>query len=1125
MRRGGKHNAVRYVKKQSPTKESEAPSSVSATDPSAEIIVPVAAPPVSAAAKPEEAAKKPDAPVSLAPLYTSLDTALPESEVKRLSTALLAELAISLSSSSAPKEEEKDKDKDKDKEKKPLVPIPTTDTELPRAVHALIVRLYRLKKSLADPISGILGSYRGIAALREMDEAMLGGLVDIILDVVVQRKIKEERIGCLRLLSYMIYENHRMQGLVERLLDPVVAQCAKIAEDPKVARQAFNCLGNILSQYSELVRPKADSLLNVTLEAFHKVADTFRTEITSHVKEVQTITRCLSYCLAFPKTLSADLLEALFLKLYKLLFLGTPYINLKIFCPKATTPVKPAASTSSSSSGSEISDPEEACVPASAESVNTHDQFGKIRTHVLLCIQHMCRLNDRFMFDKWHLLLPRYVFAAPVATDKEGHSCWALDLDKIKKWSTSTEPNFLLFLGLSKDPKVRLAVASTISAVIDRSPIRTWQGALVWAGTGKKKSSAHAFMGLSEILGNAVVSFHYLLIYYLSTEPDPTVQLQLLKAQSVLLSVTQYQKMPPGLITYTLRETSWRFLTGPTPKPDPIQLLCLNCITSVGNQRVPHPEFEHEFLRTDSPTSIVKFIVGLGTSNKEIGRSMECMVLLAKLCKNYSSALQPYWHELLDYLKAVFKDGVANTTLGCVRFIEEYVKHYNALIYMNPTQSPEKLPPDIFGNKEFVDMLEEIIRAQCVDKFPAAVSDMQTAIMNVFGIMSETQWAKLSAPVVSKAVEFVMGVQGTGMAQSVALKAVGSMVTYGLFSKSHDFVQKTVAKIVANRADTSMLVATKNSWALANLSYCLEGLAKLERYPELGDCALIYARSLKEKVSSNGIRALGYILKKAETKEHFFIGKQPLDSVLQVVVSHLGVKSPKIAWNACVAIGNILTNPSLPRPCLLYSSATFDALLVVIADKPNIKTKIHAIQALQSYRTKEEYGECYVRVLAALLGLNSEIGMMQFEDVTEYKYRDKLETTIIDTVSYMLDLWGTSKSDADSISELFLNQYAGQALGTSVKYLRRLLKISAGEASLSKEEAKALAQTHDSALRKVQTMAAKIAGWVKRSAKAHVSFGVLEQFQEIASTSLDLFHFMQCLAVIRIKAKFSQTFQ
>jgi len=965
--------------------------------------------------------------------------------------------------------------------------------ELAKVANDLITRLYKAKRSLNAFIYEIMGSSKGVNMLKELNEDQIKNFVDIILNVINHGKLKDDQVVCLRLLSNLIYDNYRTRNHIEAIFPAIIDKCRLITEEPKISRQAFNCLGNLLGQCPDTFKSKSEFILSIIIPAFHKVTSYTKPEITSHTSQIQVVVRCLSYCLSYPKILPTDTLEEIFMKVYRLLFIGTPYANFKIASGKTGTTTAATALTSASS-GSEVSDTD--------ETESGFDKYGKVRVQSLMCIQQMCRLNSKFIFEKWHLLLSRHAFNAQNAFGNK----WELDSESIKKLCINTEPHILILMQLSKDSKVKAAAATTIGSIIEHSPMKTWQGSLGIPKDSHKKKLSH--LSLSEILGNVTVNLHYILPYYLDSETDQTVRVQLLKSISILLSITQYQKIPEGLITYILSKTVWKFLE--EEKEKPILSCAINCFTSVANQKYAYTEFEKEFLNYDSKRSIIRFVLILGT-NDIVGRSMDCLTLLSKITKNYSQSLQAYWPILWPYIDLVLKDQIEQTTLGSIGFIEEYIKHYNEQIYMN--QSSPGI--ELFQSKELVTLIQNWIHELLSS--PES-NELQINIIDVLGIMSELQWQMISKEATNIAVNFILNFNGTGMAQSVVLKAIGNMVTYKMFNEDKKFISKVVEKLIVNKSDKTMIVGIKNSWALANLCYCLEDLAKLDKFAELAECALGYSQLSKEKICCNGIRALGYVLKKADFKKSK-VFKLPLNSVLKVIISHLSAKTPKISWNSCVAIGNVLSNPTLPTDCILYFPETFNALIDVIANRPNIKTKMHAIQALKVYKSKEEYGTSFEKLVIALINVYENIGKMQLEDVTEYKYRDKFETTIIDSLCYMLNIRDTTETEADFISQSILNNHAGELLAVIVVYLQRLLKIE------TKEETKIIIQESETILNNIKGVMRKVSEWIKKSTKAHVSFGVVDQVNELATAAIENYPNLQTLVITKVKPKFIQSFQ
>jgi hypothetical protein len=60
-------------------------------------------------------------------------------------------------------------------------------------------------------------------------------------------------------------------------------------------------------------------------------------------------------------------------------------------------------------------------------------------------------------------------------------------------------------------------------------------------------------------------------------------------------------------------------------------------------------------------------------------------------------------------------------------------------------------------------------------------------------------------------------------------------------------------------------------------------------------------------------------------------------------------KSPKIAWNSCVALANILDNKTLDKTEMIFSKLSIYPLLKALEKSQNYKTKIHAASTLMKF--------------------------------------------------------------------------------------------------------------------------------------------------------------------------------
>ena len=186
------------------------------------------------------------------------------------------------------------------------------------------------------------------------------------------------------------------------------------------------------------------------------------------------------------------------------------------------------------------------------------------------------------------------------------------------------------------------------------------------------------------------------------------------------------------------------------------------------------------------------------------------------------------------------------------------------------------------------------------------------------------------------------------------------------------FLKKVHQMVFEFAGDGNLNVQIRNSWTHANLSFIHKALPSEDEY--LAQESLIisvnYSLSSKEKVSSNGLRSLGYFLQQVDVKVleqktlatlrkssqqlhrlSSALGPRPLtlDTLILIIQESLESKSPKIAWNSCVALANILDNKTLTGSEVLFSKKSVQPLLKALEQNANFKTKIHAASTLEKF--------------------------------------------------------------------------------------------------------------------------------------------------------------------------------
>lgn len=74
-----------------------------------------------------------------------------------------------------------------------------------------------------------------------------------------------------------------------------------------------------------------------------------------------------------------------------------------------------------------------------------------------------------------------------------------------------------------------------------------------------------------------------------------------------------------------------------------------------------------------------------------------------------------------------------------------------------------------------------------------------------------------------------------------------------------------------------------------------------------------------------------------------------IDTLIGIILDNLDSKFPKLAWNSCVALANILDNPSFQGNEVIFSQKSLKPLIKALEQSSNFKTKIHAATTLMKF--------------------------------------------------------------------------------------------------------------------------------------------------------------------------------
>ncbi|XP_064083632.1 HEAT repeat-containing protein 6-like isoform X2 [Macrobrachium nipponense] len=194
------------------------------------------------------------------------------------------------------------------------------------------------------------------------------------------------------------------------------------------------------------------------------------------------------------------------------------------------------------------------------------------------------------------------------------------------------------------------------------------------------------------------------------------------------------------------------------------------------------------------------------------------------------------------------------------------------------------------------------------------------------------------------------------------------------------------------------------SWALANMSSVLEVYCENWKQTESGSqdkflSSQLIARLLevgirtcndKNKIRTHGVRCVGNVTSflKASQAVHPSIAPLVTKSVEMLVTCCSTGNNMKTRWNACYALGNILSSGRLPITTVSWRGQVLMTLGKLLESFKNYKVRIQACSALCSLRSREEFGTEYVAIWHVLFsGLDNAQNIIDYQEI---RHRDEL---------------------------------------------------------------------------------------------------------------------------------------
>jgi len=659
-----------------------------------------------------------------------------------------------------------------------------------------------------------------------------------------------------------------------------------------------------------------------------------------------------------------------------------------------------ASQSPSSSSESEYSDSE------SGQRDHVKSILLRIRQNAAVSIQGTLRCCDqRSKFSCWLILVP----------------------DSI----SDNDPNLLHSLAMEMSPKIRSSILIALMELIDGS-----KGFLdsvvnvIHRVTPITTVSSKSFTPFSVKLNHSIHILHDTLLTTLHREQTDIEKDKVIKCLTLLMLNSPYRKIGIDYLPDIIRNISYLIHAKEIALVQSI-LTCLAASMSVDatnqqvlklliSSRIPSKNDDLVGIKgtvVDSKQAdswlttfcLEELSVAAKDEAKELRLTSECIQLMTVVLRCHPKLIKSEQRDkLIDLCIHVFLFHTdATISYHTIKLLEEVSKYFasNYLISKDGTEG------NAFWKKMLSGAIPQYLHIQPEKpiKGQAAICDWVSNIGSFF-----FQSLKNPNQIFIKTILIGLASSEHPLLSAAAVRALGVIIDYECMKEDVWFVVDVTRAILQQLDNPSVNVRLKAAWSLANLCDFIDQNGFLvKEYPESMIIQLFeYATKAaldNDKVSSNGVRALGNILKHFPKKlyeKECFVGT--IRKSVEALIKNITTGPMKTRWNACYACRYMLENVDCPLATADWASDLFNSLLKALGECKNFKVRISAASALYSPSSRSCYGDekLFVHIWKeCLLALEKSD---ELTDFTEFKHKDNLQEQTMLLLLHLLSV-ATSK--------------------------------------------------------------------------------------------------------------------
>ncbi|XP_014262357.1 HEAT repeat-containing protein 6 [Cimex lectularius] len=269
----------------------------------------------------------------------------------------------------------------------------------------------------------------------------------------------------------------------------------------------------------------------------------------------------------------------------------------------------------------------------------------------------------------------------------------------------------------------------------------------------------------------------------------------------------------------------------------------------------------------------------------------------------------------------------------------------------------------------------------------------------------------------------------------VRAAAINTLGMFLLFPQmiSEQFVHDTKDILIKALKDGNDLVRSRASWSFGNLIELLKNndrqLLREMSLMKLFEAGISVFNDI-QKIKANILRAMAnlMLLVTEEDLENNEIKRVVIKSASFFVNCATTGKLMKMRWNACYAIGTMLTNELLYSISNDWLGSIIQNLCFVLLKCGNFKVRINACNALCSIKSRVHFTPYYHFVMTSLLdGLDNAANMTDFR---EFKHQDDLKQKLCFAICHMISI--ATKDDVEELADLM--NYRFESLKSNMEY-------------------------------------------------------------------------------------------